>query len=125
MRKVLHYGMAAFYILAGINHFVMPEFYYGLIPHYLGFPEILNGLAGLAEIVLGSALFIPKLRKTAAWGVVLMLVAFIPAHVYFIDIGSCVGESLCVPEWISWLRLLVIHPLLILWAIKVARINYH
>jgi uncharacterized membrane protein len=116
--------MAAFYIIAGLNHFAMPDFYYGLIPEYLVFPKVINSLAGLTEVVLGSALMLPKLRKAAAWGVVLMLLAFIPAHSYFIEIGSCIGEGLCVPEWISWLRLLLIHPLLILWAVKVARINY-
>ena len=124
MNKLLHYGMVAFYIIAGVNHFIMPDFYHGLIPDYLAFPKLINVLAGLAEIGLGLALMIPKLSKAAAWGVVILLLAFVPAHIYFIEIGSCIGESLCVAEWVSWIRLLVIHPLLILWAIKVSRINY-
>ncbi len=124
MHKLLHYGMAAFYIIAGLNHFVMPDFYYGLIPDYLLFPKMINSVAGICEVVLGAALLVPNLRKPAAWGIVVMLLAFIPAHVYFIEIGSCVGEGLCVPEWVSWVRLLLIHPALILWAIKVARIRY-
>ena len=45
-----------------------------------------------------------------------MLIAFIPSHIWFIEIGSCVEGGLCVDEWISWLRLLIIHPVLIYWA---------
>ena len=123
MHSLLRYGMAAFYIVAGLNHFIMPEFYYGLIPEYLGSLKLINAVAGLAELILGSALLVPKFTRMAAWGVVLMLLAFIPAHVYFIEIGSCVGEGLCVPEWVSWMRLVVIHPLLILWAIAVSRVH--
>lgn len=124
MRKILHYSLSVFYILAGLNHFIMPDFYNGLVPDYLEFPEMINSLAGIAELVLGFSLLIPSLRKPAAWGIVLMLLAFIPSHIYFIEIGSCVDQGLCVPSWIAWVRLLVIHPLLILWAVKVAKIRY-
>jgi hypothetical protein len=48
-----------------------------------------------------------------------MLISFIPAHIYFIQIGSCVEGGMCVSEWIGWARLLIIHPLLIWWALSV------
>ncbi|WP_250630105.1 DoxX family protein [Rhodoflexus caldus] len=108
--------LAAFFALAGLNHFVMPEFYLPLIPDYLPFPDRINVMAGVAEVVLGVGLLIAPLRQWAAWGIVALLVAFIPSHVYFIQIGSCVAGGLCVPPWVAWVRLLVIHPLLIGWA---------
>ncbi|WP_075351324.1 DoxX family protein [Algoriphagus marinus] len=114
--KIGKYLMAAFYFLGGINHFLQPEFYLPLIPEYLPEKDLLNTIAGIAEVVGAIGLLIPQTRKIAAWGIVAMLVAFIPSHVYFIQIGSCLEEGLCVSEWIGWIRLVLIHPLLIWWA---------
>ncbi len=108
--------MAGFYLFGGINHFRTPEFYLPLIPDYLPTPDLLNLLAGIAEIVLAIGLLIPNTRKWAAWGVIAMLLAFIPSHVYFIQIGSCIPDVLCAAEWMGWMRLFLIHPLLIAWA---------
>lgn len=108
--------MAFLYLLAGVNHFVSPESYLPIIPDYLPSHELINILAGIAEIILGIGLLIPKSRMVSAWGVIAMLIAFIPSHIYFIQIGSCVDGGICTPEWAGWLRLVVIHPLLLAWA---------
>ena len=108
--------MAIFYLLAGLNHFINPEGYLRLIPEYLPDPAILNLVAGICEICFGLGLFIKETRKLSAWGIILMLLAFIPAHIYFIQLDSCLENGLCLPPWTGWFRLLVIHPLLIYWA---------
>ena len=116
MKKILHYLQATFYVLAGTNHFRKPHFYDGLIPPYFPSHDLINALAGIAEIIFGIGLFFPATRKWAALGIIAMLLAFVPAHVYFIQIGSCIPDGLCVPQWLGWARLIVIHPLLIAWA---------
>ncbi len=116
MRKLIYYGLAVFYILAGANHFVDPEFYFGLVPDYIGFERIIVLLSGIAEIGLGVLVLFPRYRMMASRLIVLMLLAFIPSHIWFIEIGSCLEGGLCVDEWISWVRLLVIHPILMYWA---------
>lgn len=108
--------LAIFFSLAGINHFVMPEFYYPLIPDYLPHRELINLAAGTAEIAAGIGLLIAPLRQWAVWGILALLTVFIPAHIHFIRIGACAENSLCVPLWVAWVRLLLIHPLLMLWA---------
>jgi uncharacterized membrane protein len=108
--------MAAFYLIAGINHFINPENYYPLIPAYLPFPEFLNILSGIAEVTFAIGLLFPKYQKISAWGIILMLIAFIPAHIYFIQIDSCIPDGICVPKWGGWVRLIIIHPILIGWA---------
>jgi uncharacterized membrane protein len=113
--------LTTFYCVAGLNHFIMPEFYYGLIPPWLPSAYSINIIAGIAEIILGLSMLYSGLRVYARWGIILMLIAFIPAHIYFIQIGACVPGGLCVPMWIAWLRLIVIHPLLMLWVWRVAR----
>lgn len=111
--------MAAAYFLAGINHFRAPEFYLPLIPDYLGHKILLNNLSGVAEVLLGLGLIHVKSRRYAAWGIMAMLVAFLPAHIWFIQKGGCLDPNgLCVPVWVAWVRLLVVHPLLLWWAYR-------
>jgi len=116
MKKSATFLLGIFFIVAGINHFVMPEFYYPLIPEYLPLPVLINYLSGIAEILLGIGLFVNRIRYYAALGIVILMVLFIPSHVHFIAIGSCVEDGLCVHPSLAWIRLVVIHPLLILWA---------
>ena len=125
MKKLSLYLQSLFYIIAGLNHFINPEFYYPLIPDYLsGLSGFINSLSGTVEIGFGASLLIPKQRKRAVYGIIVMLIAFIPSHVYFIQIGSCITGGLCVDEWVGWVRLIVIHPLLILWAYSVRNIVF-
>ena len=105
--------LSGFYVFAGVNHFINPQFYYDLIPDYLPFHELINVVSGLAEIILGIGVIFQKTRKWSSYLLVTMLISFIPAHIYFIQIGSCVEGGMCVSEWIGWARLLIIHPLLI------------
>ncbi len=123
LKKANLFLLSGFYVLAGVNHFINPEFYYPLIPDYLPFHEAINYISGVAEILLGIGVLVNKTRSLSSYLLVAMLVFFIPAHIYFIKIGSCIESGLCVPEWISWTRLLVIHPLLIVWALSVNKIK--
>ncbi len=104
-----------FYGIAGTMHFINPDIYLQVIPDYLDDAVLLNYLAGIAELLIAITIWFRPLRNYAVYGTILMLIAFIPAHVYFLQIGSCAGE-LCIPAWIGWLRLIIIHPLLIYWA---------
>lgn len=115
-RKAGLYLMSGFYLFAGLNHFLNPGFYLPLIPDWLPNPELLNNSSGIAEMLLGAALLYKPSRIPAGWGVIALLAAFIPAHIYFIQMGGCVSDGLCVPGWVAWVRLLLIHPLLIIWA---------
>lgn len=114
MKPFLSIAFAAFLMVAGISHFLYPRVYIVLIPPYLPYPEILNVLAGSSEIILGAALLIPSLRRIASIATILLFIVFIPVHIYFIREGSCIDNSLCVPKWIGWLRLVLIHPVLII-----------
>ena len=115
-KKLIIHTLSYFYLAAGINHFVSPEFYLSLIPPFFSYPELINYLSGIAEVMLGLGIMYFPTRKRAALGIMVLLLAFIPSHAYFIQIGSCVENGLCVPEWVGWIRLVMIHPLLIFWA---------
>jgi uncharacterized membrane protein len=114
-KKLSIYGMVTLYLLAGLNHFINPEFYYKIIPPYLGNPGVINTVAGISEILLATLLLPVLTRKWACYGIILMLLAFVPAHIYMLQKEFPVnGRN--TPAWILWVRLVIIQPLLILWA---------
>jgi len=123
MYLISKYSCFLFYSSAGISHIISPDFYVNLIPNYLPYPYGINILCGLIEIALSLFLLFPKYLKIGAWGIIVLLIFFIPSHVYFIKIGSCVPNGLCVNPIISWLRLIIVHPILILWAWYVGKLN--
>ena len=112
LKRVLLWIMAGFYVLAGVNHFVKPEFYLRIMPDYLPWHLALVYVSGVAEIVLGLAVLIPRLRRLAAWGIIALLLAVFPANVH-----AAVAEIPLVsgdPFW-NWVRL-PFQAVFILWA---------
>ena len=116
MKRISLLFLIGFYFLAGINHFMAPTFYLPLIPDYFSFPKLVNFLSGLLEVLFAIGLVFSKTRKQAVYGIILLLILFIPAHLYFISKGNCFDGYFCIPAWTSWMRLLLIHPILIYWA---------
>ncbi len=117
MKRALRWLLIVFYLVAGVNHFVHPEFYLPLIPPYLPNPELINWVSGALEVLLAIGVAAPKYRKQSAVLIILMLIAFVPSHVYFIQQGACIdAQGLCTPLWVAWVRFILIHPLFMLWA---------
>lgn len=109
--------MAVFYLVAGVNHFYNPEAYYRIIPPFFSSPHVINIASGIAEIFFGVLLLIPPTRKPACYGIICMLIVFIPAHIYMIKAGWCI-QAFCLPGWMIWVRLIIGQPLLIFWALR-------
>jgi uncharacterized membrane protein len=104
--------MAVIYIIAGINHFRNPRLYLKIIPPYLPNPKALNTISGLVEIVLGVALMITSLTCLAAWGVIALLIAVFPTHVYMYQNPKA---RMGLPLWVLILRM-PLQLVLIFWA---------
>ncbi|MFB0903145.1 MAG: hypothetical protein QMB11_02075 [Nonlabens sp.] len=120
-KKALLYSFIILYAIAGVLHFLIPEVYLEAIPDWLGNKMLVNYTAGIVEISVALLAFFSKTRKTAGIITMAMLLAFSISHVYFLQNGSCAGDF-CIPSWIGWMRLLIIHPLLIFWAWKISRL---
>ena len=115
LKKVSTVTLILGYIAAGINHFRVPEFYIAIIPTYIPYPQFMNAAAGIFEIIFGLGLVFNATRKLAAWGIVLMLAAFLPVHISMItDAPFKVGSTTVVPL-LAWLRL-ALQPVLMVWA---------
>lgn len=120
-KKISYILIPLFYIGAGINHFIQPDGYYKIIPAYLPQPVFINLFSGAAEIILGILFLFSKTRTLAAYGIIAMLIAFIPAHIVMIQNGFCLSNGYCLPVWATWVRLFPLQFLLMLWVWKCRR----
>ena len=100
------------FIAAGANHFRDPKFYEAIMPPYLPLHYALVIISGVAEIVLGVGLLIPKLSVYSAWGIILLLVAVFPANIHM-----AMNPDLypAIPPIALWVRL-PLQGVLIAWA---------
>ena len=118
-------SMIVFYFIAGVNHFITPLTYIKLIPIYFPCPETLNYLAGFFEITFSILLIPNKTRKYASWGIISMLIAFIPAHIFMIQKANAdpliLGKYIITPL-LAWARI-PIQLILILWAYWCSKIK--
>ncbi|NUN09735.1 MAG: hypothetical protein HUU54_11215 [Ignavibacteriaceae bacterium] len=121
IRGKILYGL--FFLFAGAYHFINPGFYIPLIPDYFPLKELINYASGAAEIIAGLLLLTNKYSRYGGRLVLVIMILFIPSHVYFIQIGSCVESGLCVPAWVAWVRLVIIHPLLMCYGWKLSSVN--
>lgn len=109
---ILKWLFGILFVLAGINHFLNPDFYLRIMPPYLSWHLFLVYLSGVFEIILGALLLIPKFSRLAAWGLIALLIAIFPANIYM------AMNTELFPEFnplLIWLRL-PLQFLLIAWA---------
>jgi len=109
LAKVL---FGAFFIGAGLNHFISTDFYLRIMPPYLPWHLPLVYASGVAETALGALLLFRRWSRIAAWGLILLLIAVFPANLHMAlnaDLYSQFSPTLL------WLRL-PLQGLLIAWA---------
>ncbi|WP_048331345.1 DoxX family protein [Bizionia psychrotolerans] len=96
------YFMAGMYIFAGMMHFIKPKMYMRIMPRYLPNHKLLVYLSGIAEILLGLVLCLPKTKNIAIYGIIIMLAIFLIVHFYMLS-----GEkaSAGIPKWILIFRI--------------------
>ena len=117
LQQILFFMLIAFYLFAGYNHFASPSFYLPIIPPYLSdWANQINLLSGILEIILGILLIPTSTRPFAAKGIIILLILFIPSHIYFIQKGTFTLSTLEITPTLSWFRLLIGQPILMLWA---------
>ncbi|TKX58336.1 DoxX family membrane protein [Halorubrum sp. ASP1] len=116
--------MGATYVVAGIAHFLIPERFAEAVPPSFPRPVGLVYLSGVAEILLGIGVAIPRTRRVSAWGIVALLVAVFPANVHLArseTLNDLVPEPLVAPARLAALVRLPFQGVLIGWALRYAR----
>jgi uncharacterized membrane protein len=126
-RKAALWLIIMFYFIAGIKHFTNPEPYLTIIPPYLPYPETLSYLAGFFEIAFALLLFPVKTRKYAGWGIILMLIALMPCHIYMIqkaNISPFLLGNWTITPLIAWIRI-PFQFVFILWAFWCSKMKFN
>jgi uncharacterized membrane protein len=100
VKRAFRFLLAVFFVVAGANHFVSSGFYQSVMPPYLPWHSELVAISGVAEILGGVGVLIPRTRKLAAWGLIALLIAVLPVHIQMVIHGFR-----SVPTWLLWLRL--------------------
>ena len=91
-------------VLAGANHFLDPATYIAMMPDALPAHAALVYISGVAEILGGLGLIVPATRKLAAWGLILLFLAVVPANINMAINGLPLGTTE-FPSWALWARL--------------------
>jgi len=102
------------FVGAGALHFRAPQVYEGIMPPYLPLHRELVLLSGALEIAGGLGLLPRRTRRAAGIGLVLLLLAVLPANVQMLLDARVAGK----PDWwvaLLWARL-PLQAVLMAWA---------
>jgi uncharacterized membrane protein len=111
--------LTIFMVGAGVNHFLSPAPYVGMVPAALPAHLTLVYVSGVAEILGGLGLILPATRRLAAWGLVALLIAVFPANLNMAINHLPLGTRE-LPSWALWGRL-PLQLVLIWWAASFTR----
>ena len=79
--KVLIYVYVIFFIGAGVNHFLNPQFYDTIVPQFIPFPRLVHQITGVLEIIIPLFL-LTRFRKEAALIMIIFLILIYGANLY-------------------------------------------
>ncbi len=79
--KVLIYVYVIFFIGAGVNHFLNPQFYDAIVPQFIPFPRLVHQITGVLEIIIPLFL-LTRFRKEAALIMIVFLILIYGANLY-------------------------------------------
>ena len=112
----LTFLMALLMITTGIIHFVRTRSYLHIVPESFPARILIIQLSGLIELAAGIGLLIPATRYPAAWIVLLLMLGFLPLHIWDVTrVMPAMGSTQA-----AWLRL-ALQFVLIAWAWYIKR----
>jgi uncharacterized membrane protein len=92
------------FICIGILHFIITEKFILIVPPIIPYEKEVIYISGIFEILGGVGILIPKLKRQAAFGLILLLITVFPANIYMalynIQLGGILNNSI-----LQWLRL--------------------
>lgn len=82
INKYALWGLGFAFIFFSIGHVVKTEGMVEMLPPWVPFRLPIIYLTGLLEIIIGIALFLPKIQVHAAKAAIIVFVVFFPANIY-------------------------------------------
>jgi len=81
MKKILPFLFAFILLAGGVFHIITPDFYEAITPDFVPL-SFANIISAIVEIAIGIALLLPKYRKVGALAFTLLMLAFLPIHLW-------------------------------------------
>lgn len=104
LKEVARIILSCLFLLAGTLHFVYPDNFLSIMPPLLPAPIVFVYLSGFFELLGGAGLLIVRFRKIAAYGLIVLLIAVLPANIYMavenVQVGGILGNPI-----VQWLRI--------------------
>jgi len=116
-RRRSRWLLSAFFLGAGVNHFVMPGPYEKIVPPGMGDAKRLVQISGVAELAGGLGVLLPWARRPAGIGLMALLVAVFPANLYMARSPERFAK---IPRWALYARL-PLQPLAMWWTWSATR----
>ena len=104
LRASLRVILGLSFAWVGVQHFVNPEPFVGIMPPYMPWHLELVYVSGVFEILGGIGLLLPRTRRMAAWGLCALLVAVYPANIHMLVNDVPFGDLPADPL-LLWLRM--------------------
>ena len=110
--------LGAFFIAAGVNHFVNPRAYRAIVPPGLAHDAArVVTISGVAEIAGGVGVLLEPTRRASGIGLIVLLGAIFPANLYMAREPQRFER---IPRWALYARL-PLQPLMMWWAWRATR----
>ena len=116
LRRALRYALATFLAIAGVGHFTATETFLAQVPAWKPFEREVVLVSGVVELVLAAVVALASARRTlVALVVVGFLHVVLPGNIaQWVEGVDAFGLD---TDRARLLRLVVGHPLLVLWAL--------
>lgn len=75
-------GIAAFFVGGGIGHLAWPRFFVAIVPGYVPMPALVVAVSGVLELAGAIGILLPRSRRRAGIGLMLLIAAVFPANVH-------------------------------------------
>jgi uncharacterized membrane protein len=110
--------LSAFFVSAGVNHFLIPRVYASIVPPSMHEnAERLVAISGVAEVAGGIGVLLPRTRRLAGLGLIALLAAVFPANLHMAREPERFPK---IPRWALYVRL-PLQPLMMRWAWRATR----
>lgn len=94
-------ALATMFVFTGISHFTpMRKDLIAMVPPGLPRPDLLVALTGVLEIAGAIGLLLPATRVWAAYGLIALLVALLPANISAARRGTLLRGKPATPLWL-------------------------
>jgi len=94
---------SAIFLTSGTLHFLKPAIFTQIVPPQLPAAAALVAISGAAELAGAIGLWLPATRRTAAYGLVALLIAVFPANLYMA--ADHARFARVAPAWLLYARL--------------------